>query len=295
MTETPIKRKAALLFRDPGSFFSHAVKGRLAARIEDCVLDLVKPIPAEPVNAIDLRCLGMRRSGNHAIIEWLIDAVKAVHGPGSTAHLNDIALGVNGYRSRHQYPAPIDTADYTKEMRIRRFRNFGKTALLVRSYEDFTLERFKVKEPQKYYGLSEASSDAIIIRDPFNLFASRIKSGKIGTKSGISQIDLYLDHFRGHLEDQSLLPMYYNRWLAKPEYRDELLTALGLQAGHDLTLISSPRGGGSSFVGSGQALDSSALVRRWQEVRDDAWFRDEVVGNADLMQIVETHFPEILA
>ncbi|MEM9523554.1 MAG: hypothetical protein AAF982_06110 [Pseudomonadota bacterium] len=294
MTDTSLRQKATLLFRDPGRFFRHAANGRLAARIEDGVLDLTRPMASTPVNGIDLRCLGMRRSGNHALIEWLIAAVEAEHGPGSTVHLNDIPLGVNGYRSRHQYPAPIDTAEYTEAMGIRRYRKFEKTALLVRSYEDFTLAEFDQKEPQKYYGPSQTAFEAIIIRDPLNLFASRVKSGKTGTKSGMSQIALYLDHFRGHQDRPDLIAMQYNRWLMDQAYRDELLVALGLPPGHGLTLTSSPRGGGSSFDGSRQSLEPRDLLRRWQDMRDDPWFRDQVLGNRDLMQIAETHFPEIL-
>lgn len=291
---TSFREKISLAFSDPNRFFEYAAKGRFAARVEDGVLDIIRPMSDETVNALELRCLGMRRSGNHGIIEWLIDAVEAMHGVGSTVHLNNIPLGVNGYRSRHQYPEPSDPVEYTRCMGIRRYRNFKQTALLLRSYEDFTLARFRQKEPQKYYGQSERQCDVVIIRDPLNLFASRIKSKKIGTKSDIEQIDLYLDHFRGHLADETLLPIFYNSWLTNSEYRDGILSALGLPVGHRLNLISSYRGGGSSFVGAHQALDPNTLLRRWHSMRDDIYFRNQILGNSDLWEITETYFHEVL-
>lgn len=291
----PFKQKSALLLHNPRRFLELAIKGRLMGRLEDAWLDITRPAQSNPVNKIDIRCLGMRRSGNHAIIEWLIDAVAAAYGPNSSVHLNDIPLGVNGYRSRHQFPAPIDTPEYTHQMGIRRRRHFDPITLLVRSYEDYTAEEFAVKEPQKFYGQSENSYDVVIIRDPFNLFASRIKSGKTETQSGISPIDLYLNHFHAQQSNPNLISIFYNRWLLDQDYRDDVLTTIGLPKGHKVTLTSSPRGGGSSFVGAKKDLDLQELVRRWQKMDGDSYFQKQIVNNSELSRIVKEHFPEVLS
>lgn len=270
------------------------LRNRVTYAIEDACLAVLRPLPAEPVNDTELRVLGMRRSGNHAVIMWMMRAAQAGMPEADHVFLNNCKIAENAYRLQSDFRPPEYSDDEYRRIRKRRNRAYLPTGFLVRSYEDYDLAQFRTSENEAYYGGSERRLSAVIIRDPLNLFASRLKVGYVDTKSPLSLVDMYLDHASALLATADEFPILYNQWLVSEKYRDDLLSRLHI-CGADLPSDKAESfGPGSSFTGRGAELDRKQLLRRWEAYRDDPWFEREILGNSDLMDITRTHFPEVL-
>jgi hypothetical protein len=282
-----------LIFTDPRQAVFRAFRSDLYNSVEDIFLRSVQSRRTAVVNANELRVLGMRRSGNHAVIEWLM---KSFGGPGF--HLNNVPPGQNAYRHRDQYPEPHDSERYTERMRMARFGRFEPLNVLVRSYEDFEPgDVFReASEPlhDLYYGKTGKFRDVLILRDPFNLFASRMKSGKVATKPGIEQIELWLRHARFAVESaghDNFVLIKFDDWARSIEYRHALQKRFSLEPKEISTEKVSTFGGGSSFDGT--AMDGKAsgmaVLDRWKSLRDDPAFA-AVLDNAELRDYRERIF-----
>ena len=236
----------------------------------------------EVINQKELRVVGMRRTGNHAIITWI-----ERQQPGTAYHLNNIAAGTNPYRYksnnlRRYHP------QHSKMAAVYQQQAAGaliKRDCLILSYEDWGLEQ--VTQPRfernrtLYLGKSNQQLDVLILRDPFNLFASRLKQNFVDTKSKTaSMVDMWLAYAREFVGESSYLQpdrvcINYNQWFADVSYRRGLADQLGLVFS-DAGLRHVPHlGGGSSFSGtrhSGQAgrLD---VTNRWRHFADNPAFR----------------------
>ncbi|MEM8633358.1 MAG: hypothetical protein AAGF33_00130 [Pseudomonadota bacterium] len=281
------KKKEKLLKR-----FLH---NRFTCAVEDLTLSLLRPMPMTPVNDVELKVLGMRRSGNHAILTWILRSANTGMPDKDHIFLNNCKLIENAYRLQSDYRSPEYSNEEYSLIKERRNRSYRKTGVLIRSFEDFDTMAFRTPENQAYYGRSRKKITATILRDPLNLFASRIKVGYIEAKTKLSLIDLYLDNARA-LDDSSFEhPILYNKWLLSQNYRSDLLVLLGI-TGPDIHDDKPARfGPGSSFQKQESPLHSQDLLSRWIEFRHDPWFAREILGNTALMAIIEQYFPEILS
>lgn len=238
--------------------------------------------PQETINQKEIRAVGMRRTGNHAIITWI-----ERQQPGTVCHLNNVAAGTSPYRHkadnlRRYHP------EHSKMAAVYRQQakgNLVKRDCLILSYEDWGLPQ--VTQPRfernrtLYLGKSAQRFDVLILRDPFNLFASRLKQNFVETKAeATSMVEMWLEYAKEFVGESSYLQpdrvcINYNRWFTDVSYRQGLADQLGLVFS-DAGLKHVPHlGGGSSFSGtrhSGQAC-SLDVINRWQHFADDPAFR----------------------
>src|SRR3954447_26457911 len=121
----------------------------------------------------------MSRSGNHAIINWIL-----AQWPGRTCFLNCAEPGQNPFLSaRPRTPElPPWRALYPDfDIEAERAGLLTRKDLLLHSYEDTFLGPFKKAENEdrhdEWLGRSGRRVDLLILRDPRNLFASRLASG----------------------------------------------------------------------------------------------------------------------
>lgn len=225
----------------------------------------------------DVAVIGLRRSGNHAIIEWLIAAC-----PGSVLFLNEALPNVRPNRTRqrewHWFPAG--------ERRAR--------GTLVYSYEDQSLLALtgltRAGKRAAWTGPARARFDLLILRDPFNMLASRLQ-WKLESVDRLQQVarawKAYAAEFLGDTDTlPHKVPVSYNRWVADEGYRHELAVRLGVEptdAGRNKV---SPLGGGSSFDGTthdGRASEMKVL-ERWRHFADDPRFR-ALVADPELHEL----------
>jgi hypothetical protein len=204
---------------------------------------------------LQLRVLGLRRSGNHAIVNWIR---RQCSGP--TVFLNNVRPGTDPWQSRDNPEGPPP----------------ARPDLLIYSYEDarpkLLADRTFARRRAEYLGACDEHRSLLILRDPYNLFASRIRHhfGQAPLRF-FSMADLWLLHAReylGHtryLGSQTIL-VSYDRWCVDYGYRRALAETLGIpftDTGFDEV---TDYGGGSSFEGTQLTGRGSAMRVRERHV-----------------------------
>lgn len=228
---------------------------------------------------------GMRRSGNHLAINWILNQTE-----GATVFYNNVRPGAHPYTAR-QKEAVLNRP-------IRRSR-------LVFSYEDQSLDDMLAGPlPALLSTLRERPnvrvSLGVILRDPYNLFASRYRKWpeRFRTIEDIAaQRNLYLQHAalafgtRTILEDIPVIPILYNRLLSEAAYRSRLATDLNIADGIRGLDDVPTYGHGSSFDGtqtSGKALRNSVL-ERWKESLNEPAFA-QAIDDPEIRRLAQATF-----
>ena len=242
---------------------------------------------------------GMRRSGNHAVLNW-------TGLPRSTFFLNDIL--------QHEQVAVVFGDPFTpkgfwawflrlslrKRMRkplLKAGRRLASGGLCV-SLEDWPIEA-PIFDPWP-----RRCRHILLLRDPMNMFASRIRmmGGRMHHFYGKDRADLYFqhsidlwkEHAREFLGETDRLPghvgIYYDRWVADPIYRAGIAASLGLVPDERALNRVASEGGGSSFEGMAP-LGDDAITRRLsrhnQLEDDEKQLFARVTDDSDLMQLRE--------
>ena len=209
-------------------------------------------------NLRELQVFAIRRSGQHAIIEWL-----AGHFPGEVLIQNNAA--------------------YLLDTDVRLLRE-GQTS--IRDAYIFNIESEDLEgAPQKIdenvwktkRGFSSRTDRILILRDPYNMVASRVKTwgyGPIWNMDAAKDAALWKRHaaeFLGRGQAFSVPPVRisYNEWFKSQSYRAAASAALGLAfTDHHIEKIAWT---GSSFDGFDKAKDARTMdvLGRWKAYLDD--------------------------
>ena len=254
------------------------------------------------INTKELRIVGLRRSGNHAIAEWIKAQEK-----GRVEHLNNLEVRCNPYR--HKYNRIIDFYPEHANWANKHYKplargHFSPMDCLILGYEDHALpsitDALFEQMHEVYLGKSKKRLDILIMRDPFNLFASRLKSGMIEIKNEKSTaVELWIQYAKEFLNESNYLShnkicISYNRWFSDLEYRQDLANQLGTEftdAGMDRV---AHLGGGSSF--DGQNMDGAgrkmAVIDRWKTFIDNPDYR-QIFQNQRLLDYSHKIFGDI--
>lgn len=241
---------------------------------------------------------GMRRSGNHVVLNW-------TGLTNSTYFMNDIM-------QREQVPAllgdPFSTKAFwhwfprTCARRIERERLRKSGWKLLTHGLCISLEDWPIDAPI-FTPWPRRCRHILLLRDPLNMFASRIRMGNgMHVLYGKERSDLYFQnsielwkaHAREFLGETSLLPghvgVYYDRWVVEPAYRAAIASRLQLvpddQALHRVAV----EGGGSSFEGMAPLGDDAIarrLSRHSQLDSDEKLLFARVTDDAELMKLRE--------
>jgi len=294
----PVKLLEAL--KDPATALHRAQRGNFVHSIQDTTRILLQHHNrSEIVNQKEIRIIGLRRTGNHAIMKWV-----QKQQPGVVWCLNNLPINENPYRHRYEYPEPLDPQWQSERIRAESRGNFSQKDCLIYSYEDYQLKEIVNQDFEKkhtlYIGKSLERYDLLILRDPFNLVASRIKSGKIPVKvESKTMIDLWIEYAKEFLHEtqhlnQKKICLNYNDWFSDVDYRQQIACQLKLDfsdAGMDDV---SDYGGGSSFDRTklqGQAKKMDVL-NRWKHFSDDPSYR-KLLDNEELREYSERIFGQI--
>lgn len=251
----------------------------------------------QEVQRNEFRCVGMSRSGNHAIINWIISQL-----PGRYCFLNCAEPKQNPFTTAR----PLREPGESYRTNIPEFDLFSEQSgqfsvkdYLLYSYEDCFLgglnhPQFRTNR-ERWIGRSGEVYSLLILRDPFNLFASRIRAGLLlghythGTKP-ISIYNLrriWKQHAREFLGEKNYLRrrvlINFNRWSEERPYRESITEQLGIPFTDKGFKSVSDVAGGSSFDGlrlMGRA-NQMKLQSRWRAYETDEryWelFDDELV------------------
>lgn len=289
--------------RERMHLLGYQVKCKAQNKLQDLYRTLIKRGEDRVINQKEIRIAGLKRTGNHAIICWLKEQQKA---QGTTYHLNNVKVNENPYRYKYQnltyyYPEHQWAIEqYQKQAR----GELVPRDCLIYSYEDYSLPKvfssyFEGKH-NLYIGKTANRYDLLILRDPFNLLASRLKNNYLSVKSRHqSFVDLWIEYAKEYLGETNYLKHHkvcvnYNLWKSDRDYRQELASKLNIDftdAGINKVLS---HGGGSSF--DGKNLDGKATEmdtkNRWQYFIDDPIYR-KLINNKELLSYSQQIFGQI--
>lgn len=240
------------------------------------------------INQHEWRVVGMSRSGNHSIINWMIRQLK-----GRYAFLNCAEPKTNPF-----YSARPLNQEKTYRTNISEFEPdlerkgvFTRKDYLIHSYEDCfpgMLNKAFEEHHDSFVGTTGNWLDILILRDPFNLFASRMKSGLFKRKKGsvskpvtpLTALRIWKQHAREFLGEKKFLRkgrvvINYNQWAFNYEYRKSIATALGINFSDSGIREVSKVAGGSSFDGLQYAdsADNMKVLDRWKYFQHDREYR----------------------
>jgi hypothetical protein len=252
------------------------IKKDLQYSLQDFMRELT--LSSEIINQKEIRVTGMKRSGNHAIINWIWKQ----QGDDGVMHLNNIPAKYNPYRFLYEHFG-------NDKLRQESEGNFSQKDLLIYSYEDQTLEDISdlkfAKKHDIYLGKSLESYDVLILRDPFNCFASRAKkfahrfnavdNPNIVTEKSQASAKLWISYAKEYLGETHYLknkkiPINFNLWTTDQEYRRELASKLNLEFSDAEFDRVKGAGGGSSFEGLSKRYEGSTMKvnERWKLMAD---------------------------
>jgi len=209
---------------------------------------------------------GLRRSGNHAIIHWVINGLEnqsteyhsvgpywfSVSGSGKTVFLNNVNM--------------VPPLRYLKA--LFKYRKYLRNAeQIFISCEDTGFEYFR------NWRIPSAFRHGVIIRRSLlNILASRLQNLKKHAESGVGWSGQTIDTgmFDALLSldqapDNRFTKIRYDDWLTDSEYRKIISSKLGMKS--DIKPEISKEGGGSSFTGREIMPSDVELKQRFQQIK----------------------------
>jgi hypothetical protein len=216
----------------------------------------------------EIRIVGLQRSGNHALINWILAQAK-----GPRLFFNDVTP--EHPLDEKMLGAPACTPESS-----------GEYDMLLYSYEDRLLENVTdsasyPQRPDRYAHAVESRYDILILRDPFNTFASRAFHQVVPTRrctylSGLTAPQLWITYAREAAGKTELLRhnkvvVNFNRWCRSRPYRQALAQRLGLDFTDNGFDEVTSFGGGSSFDATlySKRAQAMALEQRWKNSRQN--------------------------
>ncbi|MBE9221553.1 hypothetical protein IQ215_02475 [Cyanobacterium stanieri LEGE 03274] len=264
-------------------------------------------------NSQEYRIFGIKRSGNHAIINWIFSQCS-----NQTVFLNNCypegtktlriyqgigridAKNINYWDYKQRIipweKNPFQSSEYVtyskedKRFKAEKLKQLkGKTTLV--SFEDRDINKINSLFNQQHdtlIGNSNYIFKIVILRDPFNLLASIYK--KWSEKDLFYYRNLWKEYANKFIEyeksnDDYLLGISYNEWVKNKSYRQNIATKLGIpfndQGKDNVTNF----GGGSSFDGTSANKNATTMnvFSRWENFANDTFFcslfKDEELWN----------------
>jgi hypothetical protein len=274
------------------------------------------------VNQKEIAVFGIKRSGNHAIIRWLLH-----HLGKHTVHLNDVtsenpyhscaeinAKGLPPWRCKPKFgifcryllrdPGVIEYSKKDPDVNWSYLRHFIPKDGLILSYENCFLEtpiyaRF-LQDHDQQVGTSAERYRIVILRDAFNLFASLCRMTSVSAAERATCVEIYKQYAELFLDPekqkaQNLICANYNDWFQNRDYRVRLARQFGIALAGEALLEVPAIGGGSSFDGTrldGRAQEMKVL-ERWKLAQNDPAYR-AIFKDTRLIELSDAIFGRII-
>lgn len=263
------------------------------------------------VNNREIRFIGLQRSGNHALLNWIF-----AQSPEKKCLLNWVQPAQNPFYSFHRKSTLRELQpDFHKKfnLNLEKCGIFSKKETLIYSYEDDSLDKIACEEFEKnhdrWIGRSRHRYDILLIRDPFNLIASRLKRDDGDIKNRYSFripeerkiiISLWKQYAKEYLGLTNFLLhdkvcINFNRWFLDASYRREIANRLNLKFDDSGMATVSTVGGGSSFDSTGYDSKASEMkvLDRWKHYKDDKDFKT-LFNDSELMDLSRAIFGDVI-
>jgi len=198
----------------------------------------------------------VRRSGHHAVIDWLCSHYETSH---FFNHLKPPYRKVRKREYNQHYELLAMNLERCSASQFEEWCDSKAVQAIIRDSKAATIRRVTV------------------VRDPFNCLASQLKHPHSRKKVGPDLIDRLKSHMRLALDPPTgIQPILFNQFVASEPYRRRISEWLG-RPYTDATLQTvSKYGSDSSF--DQRAFDGKAtqmnVFERWKEFLDDPVFRE---------------------
>lgn len=245
-------------------------------------------------NSCEIRLIAMRRSGSHAFLNWLASLYK-----DKICFINDLPDKRFIYKAQPSEDLP--SLPLKKRVPLSSLKN-----LLVYNFEDINLEQSLPNQDKldQLKGISGKLHTFLLLRDPYNLFASRLQlrrrdplnefTLKVAppTIEGIQwQQKMWIQYAKEFLTKtcylgKNVVPVSYNRWLLDCDYRKSLAEEVGCAYHEEGFKQVSEYGFGSSFGDFPNRIvtDSLPLLTRWKTFLQDEEFL-QMIENVELKDL----------
>jgi hypothetical protein len=255
------------------------------------------------MNSIEISVSALQRSGHHAIINWIIANQKTNY-----CFLNNCYPHSNPFITASKTDSSLQHVQIEEEL----LGNFSDKDLLIYNYEDKSLPDIFYPEFKgdmgKWLGKSEQAFNVLILRDPFNNFASKYHWAKNGKKwqpslDSIRQLPVlwktYAKEFLNQTNfiTQNKITISYNEWFKSDNYRAKLASDL-LLVSSDKSVTEVAKWGPNTWGDSVDNLtyDGKAnemkVLERWKLYADDPFFISLFDDN-ELIELSEKIFGHI--
>ncbi len=260
------------------------------------------------VNDNELAVVGLQRCGQHALIHWIL-----AQGRGRRVFLNDVRALSNPFASFSS--GEFETRGLWRfDPRAEREGRLTRKRWLVYNYEDGPPgEPFQPEFERRraeWLGPSARRFSLIVLRDPFNFFASRLRWAR-SPSAGWSKLPLrgelardmltglWKAHAREYLGDTRHLPeekvvVSYNRFVAERDYRRALAARLGLHFSDRGRAHVPDYGPGSSFDGRRfhWRAQRMRVLERFRHFAGDAFYR-AIFDDEELLDLSRRAFGRV--
>ena len=239
-----------------------------------------------------IRVFGMRRSGNHALINWLMR-----NAPDVSVFMNNCAPGKCPAETAKALEIgdlglPIgetSVAEYCAEV--------PDGGVLIISYEDF------MPEPHEPLGAVTKGLpddvdclDLVLFRGFMNWSASLLRKLQNNDAHDMySRLRTMINAMERYTEGLELVqesparirPISYDRWVSRAKYRASILRALGFEQKDNSLGAVQPYGGGSSFQKDVKAAKDLAPHERWHMMVNNAEYQLLLLTASQHEELVE--------
>jgi len=227
------------------------------------------------------RIFGMRRSGNHAIANWL----QRNSATGRSVFLNNCKPTTDPFKSFRSIELDGEHASHRKATSdlASVAGAAGDGALLLFSYEDVTPAMFAPKRAVSGpFNEALLDGNVLIYRGFLNWVASLLKKMQGNANYSLlrrNAILLQAIDFYGLLlkqveqaQELGFTCICYDDWVQDESYRATILTQLGLPLRDNSLGKVQSYGGGSSFQKQAENAGELDVSRRWHQMAEDQEF-----------------------
>lgn len=251
-------------------------------------------------NDYELTFYALRRSGHHAVMVWfayhfgvpvyVLNDIKPYSDPCKTSHFKD------GWDVGSEWVIAPTTG-------VEEFRWQKKHCIMI-SVQDFDLRKLcqnadVISSGENMLGFSKKKISIMVLRDPFNLLASRLAK-PVPLKELLDPnelFDAWEIYAREFIQESNFLgnkiTVNFNLWFSNLAYRKTLSVQLGMPFTDAGINIVPKAGDGSSFDltkfdGRGSEM---RVLERWKRYSDDNKFRNSFRGRHTLAALYRRIFP----
>jgi len=242
---------------------------------------------------------GMQRSGNHAIVQWISAHERFIF----RNNVIPIAPILDG-KSEMPQPERFETwfkAELRPPLRFLPFSVLSRvllpSAYFMASLEDHTLDT------RPFYAAPLEVSNALIIRDAHNMFASRLRRAwqiehPTFPRAEGALMDRVIANWKSHAREflgltnilNGATMIHFDRWFANKEDRQRISESLGLPFTDAGFSVVSNVGGGSSFDGTkfdGEGSKMQVLDRKDQLDEREREVFEAIFADQELCDLAE--------